>query len=490
MVALSMADGWARTTGQPQAVIVHVDVGTQALGAAMHNANTGRVPVLIFAGLCPYTESGDLPGRRTEYQHWLQDIPDQRAIVRQYCRYVGEIRSGQTVKETVARAIQMATSDPKGPVYLVGAREVMAEKMPRPSMPTVQKHFGPIGPAALPDSAVTTIADALSRAESPLVVTGYSGRNPTCPAQLVRLADLIPNLHVLDTGGSGMCFPFSHPAALGFRLGVHPAIGAADTILILDCDVPWIPSRNRPHADARVYHVDVDPLNERINRSFFPAHGRWRADAETALTQLNTHLTRSPLASTSTSHDLPPDNRRQERAAQHTARLAGLAELARPPLPSSHTLSAHHVGAVLRATLPTDVVYVVEAATNVPALADQLQVSRPGSWINSAGAGLGWSGGAALGVKLALNARGEEKKFVCQMAGDGVFMFSVPSSVYWIASRYGIPVLTVVLNNKGTWTVSSLFLHQLLRLLSLLSNPVFSTASILSVRTQLTPTHP
>lgn len=35
MVALSMADGYARLTGKPQCVIVHVDVGTQGLGAAV-----------------------------------------------------------------------------------------------------------------------------------------------------------------------------------------------------------------------------------------------------------------------------------------------------------------------------------------------------------------------------------------------------------------------------------------------------------------------
>lgn len=68
MVAVSMADGWARATGSPQAVIVHVDVGTQAIAATMHNANTRRAPVLIFASLCPYTEEG-LNGSRTEYQH-------------------------------------------------------------------------------------------------------------------------------------------------------------------------------------------------------------------------------------------------------------------------------------------------------------------------------------------------------------------------------------------------------------------------------------
>ena len=58
MVALSMADGYARLTGQPQCVIVHVDVGTQGLGAAVHNASCGRAPVLIFAGLSPFTIEG------------------------------------------------------------------------------------------------------------------------------------------------------------------------------------------------------------------------------------------------------------------------------------------------------------------------------------------------------------------------------------------------------------------------------------------------
>ena len=98
MVALSMADGYARYTGQPQAVIVHVDVGTQALAAAMHNASCGRAPVLIFAGLSPYSFEGEHRGSRTEYIHWIQDVPDQKQIVSQYCRYAGEIKTGKNVK--------------------------------------------------------------------------------------------------------------------------------------------------------------------------------------------------------------------------------------------------------------------------------------------------------------------------------------------------------------------------------------------------------
>lgn len=67
MVALSMADGYARQSNEPQCVIVHVDVGTSGMGAAIHNASTGRAPVLIFAGLSPYTIEGEMTGSRTEF---------------------------------------------------------------------------------------------------------------------------------------------------------------------------------------------------------------------------------------------------------------------------------------------------------------------------------------------------------------------------------------------------------------------------------------
>ncbi|MCW2906026.1 MAG: acetolactate synthase, partial [Actinomycetia bacterium] len=68
-VALSAAHGYAQVSGEAQAVLVHVDCGTQNLGGAIHNAARGRVPVLIFAGLSPMTQEGELPGSRTEFIH-------------------------------------------------------------------------------------------------------------------------------------------------------------------------------------------------------------------------------------------------------------------------------------------------------------------------------------------------------------------------------------------------------------------------------------
>ena len=438
-----MADGWARVTGRPQAVIVHVDVGTQALGCGIHNASAGRAPVLIFAGLCPVTEDGGLPGSRTEYQHWIQDAPDQKSVVSQYCRYVGELRTGRTVKQTVARALQFAMSDPKGPVYLTGVREVMAEEI-EPYQFSHEKYC-PISPAALPANAVSEIIDTLVNAQSPLIITGYSGRNHANPPQLIELANAIPGLRILDTGGSDMCFPMTHQAALGFRFSFDKSTTEADVILILDCDVPWIPSRNPPCSDARIFHIDVDPLNSMMNNSHFPAHGRWKADSHTALIQLNKYLRNNKTLASKLRTQLYTE-RALKLKVKNAARLAYLATLAtaRP----GGAINAHHVGAAIKSAAPKDAVFVIEAVTCATQIADQLQASIPGSWINCGGAGLGWSGGAALGVSLALEAMGRPK-FVCAVVGDGTFLFSMPSSVYWIAARYAIPVLTVVLNNKG-----------------------------------------
>lgn len=43
-------------------------------------------------------------GSRTEYIHWIQDVPDQKQIVAQYCRYTGEIKTGKNVKVSNVRS--------------------------------------------------------------------------------------------------------------------------------------------------------------------------------------------------------------------------------------------------------------------------------------------------------------------------------------------------------------------------------------------------
>ena len=449
-----MADGHARVTGKPQAVIVHVDVGTQALGQGVHNASVGRAPVFIFAGLCPYTESGELPGSRTEYMHWLQQAPDQQAIVRQYCRHTAEVRSGLNIKQSIARALQLASTDPKGPVYLCAARETLAEAIRPYSLRSEQ--WTPLQPSALPVTGVETIASALVEAKRPLVITGYLGRDRRCPEMLVKLADLIPGLRVHDTGGSDMCFPFDHPGSLGFRLSFDECTRDADTILLLNCDVPWIPSINPPPESARIYQVDVDPLNHQIPTSFFPAHGRWRADCYTALQQLTWQLSVS-LTAQKARKDPSIVLRQKEQEKAHAARKAAAAKIAEENLGQDHSLNAHNIGTLLRSHLSEDTTFVMEAVTAAQGLSDQLQPRTPGKWIGCGGTGIGWSNGAALGVRMAIDqddspterAKNARASMVVQIVGDGSYMCAAPSSAAWVAAKYRIPILIIVLNNGG-----------------------------------------
>lgn len=458
MVALSMADGFARLTRKPQCVIVHVDVGTQGLAAAMHNASCGRAPVLIFAGLSPITLHGEYRGSRTEYIHWIQDVPDQKQIVAQYCRYTAEIRFGRNVKQIVNRALQFATSDPSGPVYLFGTREAMEEEIEPYRLE--QDQWQKVGPAALPEDAVQNISEHLVKAQTPLLILGYSGRNPDSVHAAVALADKIPALNVLETAGSDNCFPANHPGYLGLRYGIEEHIKTADVILVLDCDVPWIPTQCKPASTATIYHIDVDVLKQQMPVFYIPAIARYKADSFTAFTQLNNYVAANAEL-TATLSDSAHSAAREARQASWQKRQDAITELGSlPPTDQLSTTSINisTLGAALRKAVPDDTIFAIEAVTLTLRLSDQLKPILPKTWINCGGGGLGWSGGGALGIKLASDYYSSEVpsftntnkgKFVCQVVGDGTYMFSVPSSVYWISQRYQIPVLTVVLNNKG-----------------------------------------
>ena len=451
---MSMADGYARLTGKPQCVIVHVDVGTQALGVAVHNASSGRAPVLIFAGLSPLTQEGELRGSRSEFIHWLQDVPDQRAIVAQYCRYTNEIRTGVNVKQMVHRALQCATSPPQGPVYLCAAREVLEADMAPYEMSLGPRCWEPAELGGLPPRGAARIAEALAGASRPLLITGYAGRNHEIPRALVELADTVKGLRVLDTGGSDMCFPANHPAWLGVKQGgADASILEADVILVLDCDVPWIPTLCKPQADATVFHIDVDPLKLRMPLFYIQSAARYQADSLLSVEQILGVLRDLDSVAAKT---LKLQNLAMQDAARrvlYNTRIEQIEKVATRSLSMNEGTTTMGFGVaylskLLRSACPEDTIWVVEAVTNTGFIHDNVRPIRPGSWINCGGGGLGWSGGAALGIKLAAEAEGRVD-FVCQIVGDGTYLFSIPGSVYWIAHRYKIPVLTIVLNNNG-----------------------------------------
>lgn len=435
MVALSCAQGYAQLTGRAQAVVVHVECGTQSLGGAVHNVAKGRVPVLIFAGLSPATQEGELKGSRNEFIHWIQDVSDQRGIVRQYVKYDNEFRTSKNVKALVHRAMQMAHSEPRGPVYLVGAREIMEDTCERTEVDMAR--WRPIGATALPEDALVRIVGALSAARRPLIVTSYVGRDPAAVAELVKLCHAL-GIGVLESVPNTANYPHHDPLYQGNQWN-HPfqnrVLAAADVVLVLDSDVPWIPTVSKPSADATLFHVDVDPLKEATPLWYMGAHESYRATALTALRQLNAYVEAHPASTAGAA------GRRVHYERLHSERAAALAAAEKS---RAGKISPVYLSARVRAHLDDTSIVLNEGITNYPAICDHIQPARPGSFFNSGGGSLGWNGGAAIGAKLA-----RPDSTIVALTGDGSYLFAVPSSVHWMARRYRTPFLQIVYNNGG-----------------------------------------
>lgn len=447
MVALSAAHGFAQVTGRAQAVIVHVECGTQALAGALHNAARARIPALIFAGASPFTQEGELSGSRNEFIHWIQDVFDQRGIVRGYVKYENEIRTGRNIRQLVFRALQFAHSDPRGPVYLVGAREVMEEEVPEVEVDAAR--WRPIAPMAIAPSEVAAIVEHLLAARRPLIVTSHLGRNPAAFAELTRLCRRL-GIGLLESAPSCVNFPADDPLYQGSQWNEphqNAALEGADFVLVIDSDVPWIPLHNRPQEQAVIYHIDVDPLKERMPLWQIPAARVFRADAATALAQINERLRSVEI------DEIAIGRRRAYYEALHKERLAQLVERERI---RGDEITPAYLTARVRKHLDREMIVLNEGISNYQTIFDHLRAGRAGQVIASGGGSLGWSGGAAIGVKLA-----HPEKTVISLIGDGSYLFSVPSSVFWMARRYETPFLQIIYNNRG-WRspkLSTLAIH-------------------------------
>lgn len=423
--ALSAAHGYSAATGRPSAVFVHTDVGTANLGGAVHNAARAHVPVLIVAGLTPYTLEGELPGGRNTAINDLQDIKDQHGIVRPYVKWSYDLRTGRNVKQVVHRALQIAQSAPGGPVYMTAAREVLAERVP-PRAVDVEL-WRPVERVPAPEHVVSDVLRAVDRAERPMIVTSSLGRRPEAAAALLELVERV-GVGVVEVAPEHLNLPVGHPLHLGGDAGI---VASSDLVLAIDVDSPWLPSAYAPPPGAPVWYVDPDPLKLDMPLWYRPSRSFVVADSALFLEQLLAAEARDPVA---------PD-RRSARLRWGEGTRVDLPR--RAPAPSGRATAAD-VGAALGELLEGDAVIVNEAITNSGEVWARGRRTRAGTYVANRGTSLGWSGGAALGVKLAVG-----PSLVVSVVGDGAYHLSEPMSVQWLAERYDLPTLTVVLDNGG-----------------------------------------
>lgn len=446
-VCMHMAAGFAALTGRGQAVMVHVDAGTANSVMGMHNMFRGRLPVMLIAGKAPFTIRGELEGSRDNYVHFVQDPFDIASLVRPYVKWEYSLPSGVIAKEVLRRAHSVMQSDPQGPVYMTLPREVLAESVDGEEVRTFNsQRFGPVMSGGIDATRAQAIAQELMTAVQPIAVTSYLGRNPEAVLALEDLA-MLCGIQVFEFNPSFLCIPRNSPCFAGFDASI--AMRSADTGLLLDVDVPWLPKFVQDNPDTRWTHVDVDPIKKDFPMWGFATDVRVQADCAKVLRQV-AEIVRSQA---NDEFRLRVANRIASWTGPRDERMKLIAQAAQDP-GQLGAISPAYLCAALGAAIDDQDIVINEAIRNTFAVLNQITRTRAQTLLCGAGGGLGYSGGMALGAKLANpNVR------VVQIVGDGGFHFSTPTSVYATAQRYNLPIFTVVLDNGGWQAVKEAVLR-------------------------------
>jgi acetolactate synthase-1/2/3 large subunit len=443
VVAVHMAGGYALATGRAQAVLVHVDAGTANACMAIQNLFRYRLPVMLFAGRAPHTLHGELRGSRDSYVHFVQDPFDIASIVRPYVKWEYSLPSGVVVKEALARGGAFAHSDPPGPVYMMLPRETLAEEWDEADMPSYPPaRYGSVHAGGIEPARAEAIAKSLMQAENPVAFAAYLGRKPQGVAVLDKLARAC-GIRVAEFNSIDLNIPQDSPCYAG--IDPLPLLEGADLGLLLDCDVPFVPQTAKRANAMKWIQIDIDPLKSDFPMWGFPTDMRVQGDCAIVLQQvLEAVEARADDAFRKrVSTRIAGWSTAREAAAQRRA-AAGANKGA------SGALNPAFVFATVSGKLSQADVVLNEAIRNGPTLQEHIRRTQPQSYVGLAGGGLGFSGGMALGLKLA-----QPNRRIVQVIGDGGFHFSSPDSVYAVAQQYQIPILTVVLDNGGWQAVKS-----------------------------------
>ncbi|HME93960.1 MAG TPA: thiamine pyrophosphate-requiring protein [Methylomirabilota bacterium] len=430
-VAVGMAHGVWLATGRPQAVMVHVTVGTANAACGIITAARSQAPMLMSAGRTPITEEG-LPGSRDLYIHWAQESFDQAAMLREYVKWDYELRTPAQLEAVVDRALELTLAEPRGPVYLTLPREVLAAPVEAMTITSPSRRH--VASRRLPDPArLDEAARLLARARRPLALVSSAGRDPAVVPALVAFAEAA-GIGVVEVDPTHVNFPQSHPLHVGFTQpsGTDPAVAEADVLLVIDADVPWYPSLVRPPADAAVIHLAVDPSFSRYPMRSFPCDVPIAAHPAAALPPLAEAVRRHADPGAVAARRAVVEEAHRSRRARWAAEAEAQAGWPRPGFA--------WVTRRLQEVIDESTIVVNE----YPIDRRHLAFDRPGAFFGQPhSSGLGWALPAALGIKL-----GAPDRTVIAALGDGAYLFNEPVACHLAARQQGLPVLTVIYNNQ------------------------------------------
>jgi len=421
--AVAIAHGYAKVTGKPLAVALHSNVGLMHATMAIFNAWCDRVPMVIIGATGPVDAA-----KRRPFIDWIHTARDQASIVRHYTKWDDQPASVAAAEESLLRGMQLSTTAPCGPVYIV--LDVTTQEEPFDAahdLPDVSR-FKAI-PQPAPDPALLEeAARLLSGAKSPVILSGRVSRSPEAWRERVRLAEQLdaPVFTDLKVGAS---FPSQHelhvmPRGIFISKESLGKLQNADVVLSLD----WVdlagtlkqawPDQQCP---AKIIQISVD----------HQLHNGWSFDYM-PLPPVDLHLAVTPDAA------VPLLCNRLPKAGRSYGETTCVA-----PEPPSGQIKVGEIAYALHA-----------AVDGRPSCLSRLPLGWDGAYWpfshpldqlgHSGGGGVGSGPGMAVGAALALKGSG---RIPIAIVGDGDFLMGV--TAVWSATHYQIPMLIVVANNHS-----------------------------------------
>lgn len=422
--AVAIAHGYAKATGKPLAVALHANVGLMHATMSIFNAWCDRLPMLVLGATGPVDAA-----KRRPFIDWIHTMRDQGALVRSYTKWDDQPASVEATEEALLRAMQIARTEPQGPVYINLDAEVQeapyAAGRPMPDL----GRYRPV-PAPAPDpTMLEEAARLLTGARRPAILMGRATRDPADWDRRVRLAESLGAMVITDLK-VGAAFPTAHPlhcAAPGMSLSkaVIARLAEADVVLSLDwVDLAGVISTVWPNGPcpAKIVLASVD---HHVHNGFSFDH--------MALPPVDLHFATTPEAFTA-------------------------ALLEHLPAPArSYTVTPRRPAAPARGgeLSLADIAYALDqAAEGRPVCLSRLPLGWDGALMDfnhpldqlghSGGGGVGSGPGMAVGSALALLGSG---RLPVAVLGDGDTLMGV--TAIWTAVHYNIPMLVISANNRS-----------------------------------------
>jgi acetolactate synthase-1/2/3 large subunit len=400
-VATGAADGYARITGRPAAVLLHLGPGLGNGLANLHNARRARVPMVVVVGdHATYHKKYDAPlesdidalaGSVSGWVHRTSDTADVASD------------AAEAIAETLANNQISTLILPADTSWTDGAG--LGEKSPRqPKRPDVDA------------DAVESAAAVLRSGEPTVILIGGDATHAAGLSAGARIAEA--------TGTRWYCETF--PTRLERGAGI-PAVDR----------IPYFAEAVVAQLEGTKHLILAGAASP---VSFFAYPGK-PSDLvpEGCSVQVLAGPTGAAAALAALADDVAPGT------------TAAVAALSRPQMPTG-ALTAVSVADVVGALMPENAIVVDESNTSSVPLTAATAGAPAHDWLTLTGGAIGYGIPAAVGAAVAAPGR----PVLC-LESDGSAMYTI--SGLWTQARENLDVTTVIYNN-GAYDILRLELQR------------------------------